>query len=96
MLQSMIGHMQQAFPDFEIHEHSPECVVAGVVGGRLMVSMSALNSEDESFHALSELLFLPTRTFVLAVGLSATSEMSYRPEKEFVEIKRSIRLQSPA
>lgn len=96
VLQSMTGHLRQAFPDFEMHEYSPECLVSGVLGGRLTASMSALNAEHESFHATSEILLLPTKAFVLAISLSATSEMSYRPENEFIEIKRSIRLQSPA
>lgn len=96
VFESMTGHLQQAFPDLEIHEYHPECVVSGVVGGRLTASMSVLNPEGESFHGLSEFLFLPTNVYVFAISLTATSEISYRPVEEFTAIKRSIRLKSPA
>jgi hypothetical protein len=96
VLASIVGHMKQAFPDFELHEYALECVVAGVAGARLTAAMSVTNPEGESFHGLSEMLFLPTRQYVFAVGLTATSDMAYRPKAEFAEIIRSIRLRPSA
>lgn len=96
VLARMIGQMEEAFPDFELREYVPECLMAGVVGARLTSAMSVVNPEGESFHGLSELLFLPARQYVFAVGLSATSDLSQRPEAQFADIKRSIRLRPPA
>lgn len=94
VLGNVVDRMNEAFPDFELHEFSPECVLAGSIGGRLTASMSVINSEGESYKGHSELLFLPTSYYVFAVGLSATADLAYRPEEALSSIKRSIRLRS--
>ena len=85
-------HFQQAFPDFEVREYVPEFVMAGVVGAKLVTAMSVQNPEGDSFHGITEMLFLPTKRYVFSIGLTATSDPAFRPESEFSEIKRSIRL----
>ncbi len=86
-------NLREAFPDYQLIELQSEYLVAGVVGARLVTSMSVKNPEGESFHATSELLCLPTRRCLFIVGLSATSSEAHRPVQEFAEIVRSIRLQ---
>ena len=92
LLGSLGRHFQQAFPDFEVREYVPEFVMAGVVGAKLVTAMSVQNPEGDSFHGITEMLFLPTKRYVFSIGLTATSDPAFRPESEFSEIKRSIRL----
>lgn len=92
VMETIVGHLKQAFPDFELREYVSEYVVAGVVGAKLVSAMSVKNHEGESFHGLTELLLLPTNRFVFSVAFTATSDQIYRPEEVFTEIKRSMRL----
>ena len=92
VLSSMIRYSQQAYPDFEVNEFTPECVMAGVVGTKMTVSMTVLNPEGNSFHGKTEMHFLPTPSFVFLVALTATSDPSLRPTEELLQIVRSIRL----
>lgn len=84
--------MKVACPDFELREYIPEFVMAGTIGTKMVAAMSVLNEDGESFHGLSELLFLPKESYVFCVALSGTSDANRRPENVFNDIKASIRL----
>ncbi|MEZ5507217.1 MAG: hypothetical protein R3F38_15140 [Gammaproteobacteria bacterium] len=92
VLSLVVSQSTEAFPDFEVLECVPECVVAGVKGARMVASMTVLNPEGEAFHGMSEFYFLPTQAVVFMVAVTATSDMAYRPEQELMGIIRSIRL----
>lgn len=92
LLKSIEAKMLTAFPDFAVSLLSDEYLVAGSMGGRMIASMSVKNAEGQSFHCISESLFLPTKRFLFIIGMSATSDPQRRPEADFQEMVRSIRL----
>lgn len=89
---SAISALKQAFADAEIREYAPECIVAGVVGSRLVATMSVSNEEAVWFHGLTEMLFLPARRYLFLVSLTGTADGDHRPSEDFKRIIRSIRI----
>jgi hypothetical protein len=83
---------KEAFPDYELLEFEPEFLFAGVVGVKMAMTMSVKNEEGDSFHALSEVFYLPASNYIFAVGFSGTSNLLLRPVSEFEKMQRSIRL----
>lgn len=92
LMVSIQKNLEKAFPDYELLEHQPEYLVAGVAGARMLASMSVKNPGGASFHAATELLYLPTPRVVFVLGLSASANAAERPEETFREMVRSIRL----
>lgn len=92
LIVSIQRNLEQAFPDYELLEHQPEYLVAGVAGARMLVSMSVTNPDGASFHAATELLYLPTPRVLFVLGLSASANEAERPVETFREMVRSIRL----
>lgn len=92
LLESITEKMTAAFPDFDILDASDEYLVAGTCGGRMVASMSVKNAEGQSFHCISESLFLPAKRFLFMIGMSATSDAGSRPEADFREMVHSLRL----
>jgi hypothetical protein len=92
LMVSIQKNLEQAFPDYELLEHQPEYLVAGVAGARMLAAMSVKNPGGASFHAATELLYLPTPRVVFVLGLAASADAAERPEETFREMVRSIRL----
>lgn len=92
LMVSIQRSMEKAFPDYELLEHQPEYLVAGVAGARMLASMSVKNPDGASFLAASELLYLPTPRALFVLGLSGSANEDERPEETFREMVRSIRL----
>lgn len=92
LLRNITEKMAGAFPDFDVSFTSDEYLVAGSTGGRMVASMSVKNADGQSFHCLSESLFLPTKKFLFMIGMSATSDPQRRPEADFRDMIRSLRL----
>lgn len=92
LLRTITETMSRAFPDFDVAAVSDEYLVAGTTGGRMVASMSVKNADGQSFHCTTESFFLPTRQFLFMIGMSATSAPARRPEADFRDMIRSIRL----
>lgn len=93
VLSIISSQSKQVFPDFEVLEYMPECLVGGVKGARMVSSMTVLNPYGEAFHGKSEFYFLPTPAVVYMVAVTATSDPALRPERDLMNILRSIRLE---
>lgn len=87
---------KRSFSDFEVNELNYDYIVAGVVGSKVVCSMSIFNEYNKVFPTMTESYYLPTRSYLFCISLSATSDMAMRPNKDFEKIVKSIQINKNA
>lgn len=88
----VLGHLQSAYPDFDLMEREEPYLAAGGVGVYVKTAMSVLNEHGARFDCISDFMVLMASRYCLLIGFSGPADEDKRPSADFEAFVRSIRM----
>ncbi|HEY0665929.1 MAG TPA: hypothetical protein VGD24_07685 [Gallionella sp.] len=92
VIDDVLGHLKNAFPDFRLLQRLSPYLIAGAAGTYIKASMSAVNEHGDRFSCVSEVILLMAPRYCLIAGFSGPADTEKRPAGDFDAIMRSIRM----